>query len=325
LTVKNFRYGRYEHFEKISGEALDAIIIERKAKSGLPCSYGCAIHCSNQYLGPNGEFITAGFEYETIGMNGSNLLIDDLDLIAKLDRAEDDIGVDSIEIGAALGVLMEAGKIPWGIEGGEIALKLLYKISEDDEMAIAVCNGADAVGKKYNVSRVPTAKGQSFPAYDPRSFKALGVTFATSPMGADHTAGAATYGRKAYSSKEYGAVHEAAHKIELSSELQIFNYIVDCMGLCYFVGPSYENSMKFAEFINWYYGWSIDVDFLINLAKEMIIKEQEYNIAVGISPINCLPEFLKEPIPGTDRSFDVNQNELNAVWQKDSNVEITGK
>ncbi len=316
LPVKNFRLGRFEAVEKVSGEALNAILTKRNGKFGIACSYGCAINCSNIYLGPNGEHITSSLEYETVAMNGPNLLIDDYDLIAQLDHLEDDLGLDTIETGAALGVLMETGIIPWGNEGGKKALEILPKIANNDDLALAIGNGAEAVGKKFNISRVPTAKGQAFPAYDPRSFKGMGVTFATTPMGADHTAGAAVYGRKAYSSKEYGDVHDAAHKIELSTELQVFNYIMDCMGMCYFVGPSFENSIKLAKFINWYHGWNIDENFLINLAKEMLVKETKYNIEAGLPQTNKLPDFFKEPIPGTNRTFDVNQEELDKVWKQ---------
>ena len=316
LPVQNFRLGRFDAVEKISGEAINAMITQRNGKSGISCSYGCAISCSNIYLGPDGKHITSSLEYETVAMNGPNLLIDDLDLIAQLDHLEDDLGLDSIETGAALGVLMDAGVIPWGNEGGRKALEILPKIVEDDELAIALGNGAIEVGKKYNISRVPAAKGQALPAYDPRSFKGMGVTFATTPMGADHTAGAAVYGRKAYSSKEYGNLEDPAHKIELSTELQIFNYIMDCMGMCYFVGPSYENSIKLAKFINWYHGWNIDENFLINMAKEMLVKERKYNIEAGLPKTNTLPEFFKEPIPGTNRTFNVNQEELDNVWKE---------
>ena len=316
LPVKNFRFGRFDAVEKISGEAINAMITQRNGKCGIPCSYGCAISCSNIYLGADGKHITSSLEYETVAMNGPNLLIDDLDLIAQLDHLEDDLGLDSIETGAALGVLMEAGVIPWGNEGGRKALEILPKISQNDELAFALGNGSVEVGRKYNISRVPAAKGQAFPAYDPRSFKGMGVTFATTPMGADHTAGAAVYGRKAYSSKEYGNVDDPAHKIELSTELQIFNYIMDCMGMCYFVGPSYENSIKLAKFINWYYGWNIDENFLIKMAKEMLVKERTYNIEAGLPKTNSLPEFFKEPIPGTNRTFNINQEELDSVWKE---------
>ena len=59
-----------------------------------------------------GNYVTSGFEYETIWGFGANCCIDDLDIIAEADHIMDDIGIDSIEMVVAMGVAMEAGIIP---------------------------------------------------------------------------------------------------------------------------------------------------------------------------------------------------------------------
>ena len=95
--------------------------------------------------------------------------------------------LDTIEVGAAAGVAMEAGRIPWG--DGARVLELLESIRKDDPLGLLIGNGCAVTGKALGVRRIPAVKGQSLSAYDPRVLKGTGVTYATCPMGADHTAG----------------------------------------------------------------------------------------------------------------------------------------
>ncbi len=82
---------------------------------------------------------------------------------------------------------MEGGVIPWG--DGPAAIELLKKVYSDDPWGRILGNGAAFTGQALGVSRVPVVKRQAFPAYDPRAEKGMGLTYATSPMGADHTSG----------------------------------------------------------------------------------------------------------------------------------------
>ena len=49
-------------------------------------------------------------------------------MIAKLDRMDDDFGLDTIEMGVTIGVAMEAGVIPFGDTEG--ALRLLGEVGQ---------------------------------------------------------------------------------------------------------------------------------------------------------------------------------------------------
>jgi Aldehyde:ferredoxin oxidoreductase len=86
--------------------------LSRKGNPSHICHRGCVIRCSQVYNDKNGNYVTSGFEYETIWGFGANCNIDDLDTIAEADHIMDDIGIDSIETGVAMGVAMEAGIIP---------------------------------------------------------------------------------------------------------------------------------------------------------------------------------------------------------------------
>ena len=189
LPTRNFSNGQFEDAELISGEHLREVMLERGGESDTThaCMVGCAIQCSNIYADTVGEAIVSPIEYETIGLMGSNLGISELDTIARLNYQVNDLGLDTIEIGAALGVAADAGLLAFG--DGERALALLAEIRQGTPLGRLLGNGASITGKALGVRRVPAVKGQALSAYDPRSIKGTGVTYATSPQGADHTCG----------------------------------------------------------------------------------------------------------------------------------------
>jgi aldehyde:ferredoxin oxidoreductase len=117
---------------------------------------------------------------------GSNLGIDSLDTIARMNWEVNDLGLDSIEIGAALGVAAEAGLMQWG--DGKRAMQLLDEIRKGTELGCTLGDGSVTTGKRYGIERVPAVKGQAMSAYEPRAIKGTGITYAVSPQGADHTA-----------------------------------------------------------------------------------------------------------------------------------------
>lgn len=293
LPTKNFTMGSYEKAEDISGEKLHELVVERGGKKRLACCPTCVIRCSNLVKDDKGNHITSSLEYETIAMNGSNLLIDDLDKIAKIDHMCDDIGIDTIEFGCTMGVAMDAGKIGWG--DAETVFEILKEIKKGSERGNLFGNGVCHLAAEVDHDRVPHVKGQGISAYDPRVFKGMSVTFATSPMGADHTAGAAIAGRSARKDKDYGELTDNENKLELSYELQIYTSILDSMGCCYFIGPSYETMELIAKALNPMYDLNLTREDIIDLGKQIIKNELEFNRKAGISDdMNKLPEFLRE-------------------------------
>jgi aldehyde:ferredoxin oxidoreductase len=313
MPVKNFSLGRCPFTDQMDAAALNRRLSERGGRCGVSCSPGCAIQCSNLYVDENQQPITSGLEYETIAMNGPNLMISDFDVVARIDHGCDDNGVDTIEFGAAVGVLMEGEVIAWG--DGDAVLRILDGIATGDELSLAVANGCRTVGEKYGVARVPQVKGQSLPAYDPRTFKGMGITFATSPMGADHTAGPAIAGRKARQDREYGDLWEAREKIDLSRDLQTYIAVLDSMGLCYFVGPSFENMAIVATLLNARFGWSMSQEAIAEWGKSLLRLERDFNTRAGHSPSeDQLPAFFREAIPETERVFDIAQDLLDQFW-----------
>jgi len=316
LPTKNFRYGQFAGHEKICGETMHDTIVSRKGNPSHGCHSGCVIRCSQIYHDKNGNYLTSGFEYETIWGFGANCCIDDLDLIAEADHIMDDIGVDSIETAVAMGVAMEAGIIPFG--DGASALRLLREIGAGTPLGRILGSGAVGVGKTYGLTRVPVVKGQGLPAYDPRPIKGMGITYATSPMGADHTAG---YCIPVNILKIGGFVDplKKEGQIELSRWFQTRTALCDSLGLCVFVGfavlDNPEMSTVVIDMLNARYGLKMTIEEGRALGREILRLEHAFNLAAGFTnKADRLPEFFEEPCPPHNAVWDFSDEEIDSFW-----------
>ena len=316
IPTKSFRKGSYEDIEDISGEKLHELFLARGGKKRIACCPTCVIKCSNIIVDENGNHITSSLEYETMALNGSNCMINSLDSLAKIDHLCDDIGIDTIELGVTMGVAMDSGRIQWG--NAEKVFEILEEIRKGSEIGILYGNGVCHLGKEIGFERIPHVKGQGISGYDARVFKGMSVTYATSPMGADHTAGAVIAGRIAREDRDYGELTENDHKLELSYEIQIFTTVLDSMGVCYFIGPSYRNMELVSKVINAMYGTNLSVEDVINIGKDIIRNEIKFNGKAGITQdMNDLPEFLrKEPSDPIEKTVTIPKEEFQEFWKR---------
>lgn len=319
LPTRNYRTGRFEGAAKISGKTLHDLIRSRGGKGGQPCMSGCPIRCKQTYFDHKGEYLTSGLEYETIVMLGANCGIDDLDAIAEMDRFCDDYGLDTIEMGAAIAVAMEANLLSFGNTEG--ALSLLKEIQRNTPLGRIIGNGAEITGRVFGIRRAPTVKGQSMAGYDPRGNKGLGVTYMSSPMGADHTAGCAMPGRKGFDlSKEFDAL-KADGQEELSLDLQVMTAVFDSLGLCFFIGLSPETIEILAELHQAAFIDQTSFEDLVKLGREVLKTEHEFNLAAGINPVSRLPEFFEiEPLSPHQVLFDVPYDKVLASLREGINL-----
>ncbi|QEE15588.1 aldehyde ferredoxin oxidoreductase C-terminal domain-containing protein [Promethearchaeum syntrophicum] len=305
LPTQNYRRGQFKDAEKIGGEAVHELIVKNKGKYGLACSPGCAIQCSNMILDSEGTHITSSFEYETIGLLGSNLLISDLEKIAQMDKLCDDFGIDTIETGSCLGVLMDAGKIEWG--DADRCIELIEGLREKKSESLDLGLGVYELGMKLGHSRIPHVKHQAFPSYEPRSLKAPSITFVTGPMGADHTAGDVSGENP----------NKSEGKVAISKEKQIHTMIVDSFGICYFVGANSETTAKLSKLVSARYGdtWDKNLDEWTDWAKSCIIMERDFNVASGLAATDTLPKFmLEEKLEEAPFHWDFNPDEIAHYW-----------
>jgi aldehyde:ferredoxin oxidoreductase len=318
LPTKNFRYGRVDHPEKICGETMHDIIASRpNGVTSHGCHAGCIIKCSQIYVDEAGKYITAGFEYETVWGLGCACNIPDLDQCARIDWVMDDIGVDSIEGAVLMSVAMEAGIIPWG-DGKGVYRLFDEEVRKGTPLGRVLGNGAGSVGKTYGLTRIPVVKNQGIPAYDPRAVKGIGVTYATSTMGADHTSGY-TIATNILKVGGYVDPLQNEGQVELSRNLQIATAAVDSTGLCIFVAfPALDIPECFTaiyEMINARYGCELTAEGVVEFGKYVLKTEHEFNIAAGFtSKDDRLPEFFEEPIPPHNVVWDMPDADLDSFW-----------
>lgn len=317
FPTRNFKTGKFEGAEKISGERQHDIIVERDGVIAHSCHRGCTIKCSRIYVDKDGNYITKGPEYETVWAHGPNCEIDDLDAIAKMDRMDDDLGIDTIETGATIAVAMEAGIIPFG--DAEAAIGLLDEIAKGSPLGRLVASGAETLGRTYGVARIPTVKGQSMPAYDPRAVKGIGVTYATSPMGADHTAGYAVTANILGVGGNVDALKPQG-QIELSRALQIATAAIDSGGLCLFIAFAVLDDPKtmdaLCRMFAGFWGQTVTADDITALGKQVLTVERRFNKAAGFTAEDDrLPRFFStEKLPPHNAVFDVPDEELDRVF-----------
>jgi aldehyde:ferredoxin oxidoreductase len=323
LPVRNFSKGQLPDAEPIGGDAMRDLILRRGGR-GLPshaCMSGCVIQCSNVFPDENGGLLAAPLEFETIGLCGSNLELNSLDEIAKINRLCNDYGLDTIEVGAALGVMMEAANLeslPDGINRDDLpkfgdvesALRVLKQVPENTRLGRLLGDGALAAGKALGVRRIPTVKGQAVSAYDPRVVKGTGVTYATSPQGADHTAGLTVFFQVDH--------RDPKHAVSLSRKAQIQRAAYDALGLCAFnTSATGQRPDIVLEMLASVYQTELPGDWMDALGLKVIRVERGFNKAAGLTEQDDrLPQFFKTEalVEPASTVFDVTDAELDAIW-----------
>ncbi len=315
--TRNFSAGSFEFAEALSGENMREMTVDRGGNVKHGCHSGCVIQCSRYWVDKDGHYKTKGMEYESVWALGGNCAIGDLDAVAELDRVCGDLGVDTIEMGAALAVYMESGAIEFGDAEG--ALEALKQVGSGTQVGTALGNGAEAVGVTFGVDRIPVVKHQALPAYDPRPIQGIGVTYATSTMGADHTAG---YAITANILSVGGSVDPLSPlgQVALSQGLQIATAMLDAMGLCIFVAFAVLDKPEaldaIAEMATAHTGKDWTIDELMLLGKKTLTYERLFNQRAGMTnEDDRLPAFMyTEKLPPHDVVFTVPDSELDMVY-----------
>jgi len=309
LPTRNFSEGTYEDVEKISGETMRELLLQRGGESETThaCMAGCTIRCSNIFGGEDGKAIVSPLEYETIGLLGPNLSIPDLDAIARMCYQINDIGLDTIDIGAALGVAAQAGLMQFGDSAR--AMELIDNIRSGTPLGRILGNGAATTGRVLGVEQVPAVKGQAMSAYEPRAIKGTGVTYATSPQGADHTAGLTIRAKIDHLDPEV--------QVEVSRNAQINMAGYDTLGACIFAGFGFAvapNTIR--DLLNARYDWQVEADILQTLGKETLKLEREFNAGAGFTPADDrIPEWMtRQPLPPHNAVFDVSDPKLDSLF-----------
>lgn len=305
MPVLNYGSEPLEGVEKMSGEALMKLGQERGGTMA-PCMPGCVIGCSIVFKDAQGSHVTSSFEYETIAMMGTNLGVTDADVVADFNRIIDDIGIDSIELGSAMGVAASAGRMKMGDSEG--VYRLLREIEEGTEFGTVLGNGVVATCKYLEVDRVPAFKGQAMPAHDARATKTTGVTYFTSPQGADHTAGVS-----------YEDLQGTEGQVDRSLKIQVLSAMADTLGLCILAAPSDPTRLLIylRHLIKGRYGIEVSANQLFEIGKETLRLELAFNQKTDIDTAHPEPDFVrKEKLAPMSAVFDIDRDEIDAAWSR---------
>lgn len=313
----NFSKGQYENSTKISGETQAELIKSRGGNPTHGCHRGCIIKCSGIYHDKDGNFLSKQPEYETTWSHGGNCGIDDLDAIAMMDRLDDDYGLDTIEMGTTIAIAMEAGVIPWG--DAEAAINLVHEVGKGTPLGRILGAGTAATAKVYGIERAPVVKNQAMPAYDPRAVRGIGVTYATTPMGADHTAGYAIATNILKVGGDLGPL-EIKGQADLSRNLQIATAAVDATGMCLFIAFALldqpDTFQALIDLLNAAYDWNLTADDVVEYGKSILRNERAFNARAGFTKEDDrLPRYFKREAVGPHNvTFDVSDEDLDSVF-----------
>jgi aldehyde:ferredoxin oxidoreductase len=314
LPVRNFSAGQLvdvstgEKF-KMGGDYISQLNVSRGGEHTHACMPGCVIQCSNVYHDANGKEVVSPVEYETLGLLGTNCGISDPDDLAQLNYIANDLGVDTIETGATLAVLMEAGL---GVFGDvKFMAECLAEIRRGSDTGRLWAQGTARVGQHYNVRRVPVIKKQAISAYDPRVVEATGITMMATAQGADHTAG--NLPRLKTREMDTAAIVEQslAHQARVAAN--------DSLGLCIFgMSVTNPNTEFIANAINDACGTNLGKDFFETLGRETLRLEDEFNRRAGFTEKDDeLPEFFyTEPLPPTNHVARFHASDVHGMYDR---------
>lgn len=299
IPVRNFSSGRAtntsEETFKLGGDYLREQNIERGGVTTHACMPGCIIQCSNVYADADGKEVVSPVEYETIGLLGTNCGIDDPDDLAVLNWQANDLGVDTIELGATMAVLMEAGKGAFG----DVAFmhKMLDELRAGTDTGKLIASGTARAGEALGVSRIPVIKRQAISAYDPRVIEVTGLSMMMTAQGADHTTG---------NLPSFDSIGKDVNElVQASIDVQELCAAADSLGLCIFGRSVTNEQLDFiVQAINDAHGTDLETDFYRKLGKEVLVAEAEFNRQAGFEVADDeLPAFFyEESLPPSDRT-----------------------
>ena len=313
LPVNNFSSGHQQPDDednfKMGGQFIRNQNLQRGGETSHACMPGCRIECSNVYADEDGNEIASPVEYETLGLMGTNCGISDPDELARLNWFANDLGIDTIEAGAMMGVLLDAGLAEFG--DVKFLTQVLQEIREGTESGKLWAQGTGIVGKHYKINRVPVIKNQGISAYDPRVIEVTGISMMLTAQGADHTTGNVA---------KYESIDKDVDElVSTSLETQVVCATADSLGLCVF-GRSVTNTNveMIVDLINKATGSELESNFFFKLGQETLRLEAQFNKEAGFQvEDDDLPQFFyDEPLAPSEQVARFKAQEVNDAASK---------
>jgi aldehyde:ferredoxin oxidoreductase len=321
IPVNNFTLGAQiddakETF-KMGGTYITELNNSRGGNHSHACMPGCTIQCSNVYVDAEGKEITSPVEYETLALLGTNCGLSDPDDLAEMNQFCNELGIDTIETGATIAVLMDSGLAKFG--DLDFMRKVFAELQAGSEQGKLWAQGTARVGEQVGLHRVPVVKKQAISAYDPRVIEVTGISMMTSAQGADHTTGNVP--------KVKSRGKSLTELKQLSLEAQIACAAVDSIGLCVFGRTTTNPNVEFmANAINAAVGTELAPTFFHEIGRECLRLEREFNIAAGFTEADDnLPDFFyDEPLPPSQQAARFHATDVHTIYEELDEVGTLG-
>ena len=309
LPTRNFQQGHFDDAASVSGETLKETIFEHS----VACA-SCTVACgrATRTAQRSGE----GPEYETIWAFGPMCGVRDLEVIAEANYTANEMGFDTITAGSTIACAMEL----WERGAFDEALKEQIRRDVGGDLvfgnAAAVRRCVELIGRKEGFGALlaegsarlaarfgwpdlsMSVKGLELPAYDPRAFRAMSLSLATSSRGGCHLR-AYLIGPEAMSTPNPVDRFSLAGKAELVRLYQDLSAVVDSMGMCIFTSFAL-NPDHYARLLSAVTGVERSTDETLAIGERIWNLERLFNLREGFGrQDDTLPQrLLREPLPG---------------------------
>ncbi len=298
IIIKNYTEGRWIGIKKIGAKALNA-----RGEVKMHGCFNCPTACRG-FVEYEGEWVSRP-EYETLGMLGSNLMVNDLEALIKWNLIVNDLGLDSISLGAVIGCFLESidrklidvnldefGFTEENIWGAvdpieKLFAKIAYRKGIGDDLAEGVRSFCEVKGLPDELSM--HGKGLEIPAHEPRTNNLTALDYATTPRGAYHCYEPMHLSSYMNQKEEIGLteqvdrfgtgddVAEAVVKIQDGSEAY------SACGGCIFGFWFIHKLTPWINGLNGITGRSYTVDEFMKAGQEIVKMKRIFNVKCGIS------------------------------------------
>lgn len=289
---------------------------------GFGCYKGCTMACARWVRVEDGKYKTpehGGAEYESISCFTAYVMSEDMDAAIHSTYLCNEYGLDSISTGAMIAFAMECFEngllkdedlqgldLHWGnaVALPNLVKKIAYREGIGNVLAEGVRNAAKIIGRGAEEFAIHV-KGLEGPAHDPRSGKALAITYATGNRGMCHIhpveAMAWDRGKIDWGLMKYGVPDpnnierwDEDNKGGVVAMLQNGLALPDIVGTCKFYMYGGVTVDHWAEMIVALTGWNLDGQELLKISERVINLERLFNVREGISAKDDqLPERVK--------------------------------
>ncbi|WHY78941.1 aldehyde ferredoxin oxidoreductase family protein [Neobacillus sp. WH10] len=307
LPTKNSQFTHWDEAEKHSGEYVNSHL--RVANNTC---HACPVGCKIEVEVKDGKYKTRveSIEFESAWSLGSNCLLSDAEAISYLINRCNEYGLDTIELGHAFSVTMEAfekgiisEELIWG--DADSMIELTRKIAYREGFGGVLAEGPARAAAYWGAPELSmSVKGQSIPAYDPRGIQGIGLGYATSNRGACHLRGYTV-------ASEIAGIPEPTDRLKPEGKgelLKVFQDMLafsDSMNICKFSSFS-ENAEHYAEQYSAMTGVPMTADDVMRAGERIYNLERYYNNLAGFNrrEDDFLPDrFTKEPASGNSTGY----------------------